>query len=49
MSEIELLLPGPSELNVRYHYQPEMHRLELRLEAPEEYLGGLLGGMGSWD
>ena len=32
--EIEML--GPSPTDARYHYQPEMHRLELRLEAPEE-------------
>lgn len=23
-------------LEIRYHYQPEMHRLELRLQAPQE-------------
>eukprot|EP00435_Cladocopium_sp_Y103_P037337 s2143_g9.t2 len=42
-TEVHLVLPpleGLAPVTAAYHYQPEMHHLELRLEAPEELVKG---------
>lgn len=42
-TEVHLVLPpleGLAPVTAAYHYQPEMHHLELRLEAPQELVGG---------
>eukprot|EP00434_Breviolum_minutum_P024228 symbB.v1.2.021393.t1/scaffold1840.1/size99223/7 len=42
-TEVHLVLPpmeGLANVPAVYHYQPEMHRLEIRLQAPQELIEG---------